>query len=47
VVCQAYGSVKVGIPSVMILNVQSEQLGVGRDMPIYPVCPEVRVANQQ
>ncbi|KAE8021482.1 hypothetical protein FH972_007367 [Carpinus fangiana] len=40
VICQAYGSVKVGIPSVMILNVQSEQLGVGRDMPIYPVCPE-------
>lgn len=46
-ICQAYGSLKVGIPSVMILNVQSEQLGVGREMTIYPVCPEVRIENPQ
>lgn len=40
VICQAYGSVKIGIPSGMILNVQSEQLAVGHDMPIYPVFAE-------
>ncbi|KAK4603548.1 hypothetical protein RGQ29_012174 [Quercus rubra] len=40
VICQAYGSVKIGVPSVMTLNVQSDQLGVGREMPIYPVFPE-------
>ncbi|KAF5479668.1 hypothetical protein F2P56_000470 [Juglans regia] len=39
-ICQAYGSVRIGVPSVMILNVQSEQLGVGCEMPIYPVFPE-------
>jgi hypothetical protein len=31
----------------MTLNVQSEQLGVGREMPIYPVFPEVRIESQQ
>lgn len=30
----------------MILNVQSEQLGVGCEMPIYPVFPEVRIESQ-
>lgn len=33
--CQAYGSVKIGIPSSAILNVQSEQLAVGRLMRIH------------
>ncbi|XP_059670096.1 nuclear pore complex protein GP210 isoform X2 [Cornus florida] len=36
IVCQAYGRVKVGIPSSVILNTQSDQLAVGREMPIYP-----------
>lgn len=39
-ICEAHGIVKIGVPSVMILNVQSEQLGVGREMPIYPVSHE-------
>ncbi|XP_042500148.1 nuclear pore complex protein GP210 [Macadamia integrifolia] len=40
VICQTHGRVKVGIPSLMILSVQSEQLGVGREMPIFPSLPE-------
>ncbi|KAG8634965.1 hypothetical protein MANES_17G112100v8 [Manihot esculenta] len=40
VICQAYCNIKVGVPSSPILNVQSEQLNVGRDMPIYPSFPE-------
>ncbi|KAK3032070.1 hypothetical protein RJ639_036284 [Escallonia herrerae] len=36
VVCQAYGSVKVGVPSSVILDVRSEQLAVGHEMPIFP-----------
>ncbi|XVF57995.1 hypothetical protein PTKIN_Ptkin07bG0027000 [Pterospermum kingtungense] len=40
VICQAYGNVKVGVPSSAILNVQSEQLAVGRETPIYPLFPE-------
>ncbi|XVE67869.1 hypothetical protein DITRI_Ditri09bG0022500 [Diplodiscus trichospermus] len=40
VICQAYGSVKVGIPSSAILNVQSEQLAVGRETAIYPLFSE-------
>ncbi|KAK4417808.1 Nuclear pore complex protein [Sesamum alatum] len=34
--CRAYGKVRVGIPSSAVLNAQSEQLAVGRRMPIYP-----------
>ncbi|KAI9197959.1 hypothetical protein LWI28_007429 [Acer negundo] len=40
VICKAYGSVKVGVPSSLILNVQSEQLAVGREIPIFPLFPE-------
>lgn len=40
VICQAYGKVKVGVPSVAMLNVQSEQLAVGRDTPIFPSLSE-------
>ncbi|KAK4782397.1 hypothetical protein SAY86_016499 [Trapa natans] len=40
VVCQAHGNVIVGVPSSTILNAQSEQLAVGREMPIYPFFPE-------
>ncbi|KAK3033069.1 hypothetical protein RJ639_035695 [Escallonia herrerae] len=36
VICQAYGRVKVGVPSSVILDVQSEQLAVGHEMPIFP-----------
>lgn len=43
IVCQAHGSVIVGVPSSAILNAQSEQLAVGREMPIYPFFPEVRI----
>ncbi|PIN01198.1 Nuclear pore complex, gp210 component [Handroanthus impetiginosus] len=37
---QAYGKVKVGIPSSAVLNVQNEQLAVGCRMPIYPSLSE-------
>ncbi|XP_038715182.1 nuclear pore complex protein GP210 isoform X2 [Tripterygium wilfordii] len=40
VICQAHGSVKVGVPSSVVLNVQSKQLSIGNDMPIYPFFPE-------
>ncbi|KAH7510680.1 hypothetical protein FEM48_ZijujUnG0099600 [Ziziphus jujuba var. spinosa] len=40
IICEAYGSVKVGVPSSAVLNVQSEQLGVGREMQIYPLFSE-------
>ncbi|PRQ54034.1 putative invasin/intimin cell-adhesion [Rosa chinensis] len=40
VICQAYTSVKVGVPSSVILNAQSELLGVGKEMPLYPVFSE-------
>ncbi|XP_039035564.1 nuclear pore complex protein GP210-like [Hibiscus syriacus] len=40
VICQAYSSLKVGVPSSAILNVQSEQLAVGRETPIYPLFSE-------
>ncbi|KAK6256416.1 hypothetical protein SCA6_017721 [Theobroma cacao] len=43
VICQAYGSVKVGVPSSAILNVQSEQLAVGRETTIYPLFPEASI----
>ncbi|KAL6960548.1 hypothetical protein U1Q18_038311 [Sarracenia purpurea var. burkii] len=35
-ICQTHGRVKVGIPSSVLLNVQSDQLAVGRKMPIFP-----------
>ncbi|XP_010248630.1 PREDICTED: nuclear pore complex protein GP210 [Nelumbo nucifera] len=40
VICQAKGKVEVGIPSSMILNLQSQQIGVGREMPVFPSLPE-------
>ncbi|XP_050383609.1 nuclear pore complex protein GP210 [Argentina anserina] len=40
VICQAYASVKVGVPSSVILTAQSELLGVGKEMPLYPVFSE-------
>lgn len=40
VICQAYTSVKVGVPSSVILNAQSELLGVGHEMPLYPMFSE-------
>lgn len=39
-ICQAYGKVKVGVPSSAVLNVQSEQLGIARKMPIFPSLSE-------
>lgn len=45
VICQAHGKVRVGIPSEAILNVQSEQLAVGREMPIFPFLIEARETN--
>ncbi|CAK9176162.1 unnamed protein product [Ilex paraguariensis] len=38
--CQAYGRVTVGVPFSVILSVQSKQLAVGREMPIYPSLSE-------
>ncbi|KAJ8622832.1 hypothetical protein MRB53_031361 [Persea americana] len=35
IICEAYGRVKVGIPSAMVINLQSKQLGVGCEMPIH------------
>ncbi|XP_022934341.1 nuclear pore complex protein GP210 isoform X2 [Cucurbita moschata] len=40
IICRAYGNIKVGIPSNVLLNVQNEQLGVGNEMPIYPLFPK-------
>lgn len=45
VICQADSSVKVGVPSSAILNVQSEQLAVGRETPIYPLFSEASMAS--
>ncbi|XP_022740408.1 nuclear pore complex protein GP210 isoform X2 [Durio zibethinus] len=39
-ICQAYGNVKVEVPSSAILNVQSEHLAIGHETPIYPLFPE-------
>ncbi|WOL18742.1 nuclear pore complex protein [Canna indica] len=35
-ICEAYGKVEVGIPEVMVLNMQSDQLCVGCNMPVFP-----------
>lgn len=35
-ICEAYSRVEVGIPSIMILSSQSEQLCIGCKMPIFP-----------
>ncbi|KAF5943412.1 hypothetical protein HYC85_017489 [Camellia sinensis] len=35
-ICHAHGQVRVGIPSSVKLNVQSDQLAVGREMPLFP-----------
>lgn len=43
VICEAEGRVRVGIPSSMILSMQSEHLSVGREMPVFPSLAEVRV----
>ncbi|RYR07176.1 hypothetical protein Ahy_B05g074493 isoform E [Arachis hypogaea] len=40
VICEAQSSLRVGVPSTVKLHVQSEQLGVGRKLPIYPLFPE-------
>lgn len=39
-ICHAHGQVRVGIPSSVKLNVQSDQLAVGREMPIFPYFSE-------
>ncbi|KAL7213703.1 hypothetical protein ACSBR2_016266 [Camellia fascicularis] len=39
-ICHAHGQVRVGIPSSVKLNVQSDQLAVGREMPIFPYISE-------
>ncbi|KAK9004035.1 hypothetical protein V6N11_001853 [Hibiscus sabdariffa] len=43
VICQAYSSVKVGVPSSALLNVQSEKLAVGHETPIYPLFSEANL----
>ncbi|XP_020590904.1 LOW QUALITY PROTEIN: nuclear pore complex protein GP210 [Phalaenopsis equestris] len=35
-ICEVYGRVEVGIPSIMILSSQSDQLCIGCKMPIFP-----------
>lgn len=45
VICEAYGSVKVGVPSSVTLNAQSDLLGVGHEMPIYPLFSEVKITK--
>lgn len=39
-ICHSHGQVRVGIPSSVKLNVQSDQLAVGREMPIFPYFSE-------
>jgi len=43
VVCEARSILRVGIPSTVMLHAQSEQLGIGRKLRIYPLFPEVTV----
>lgn len=43
VICEARSFLRVGVPSTVTLHVQSEQLGIGRKLPIYPLFPEVTV----
>ncbi|BAU00962.1 hypothetical protein VIGAN_11010600 [Vigna angularis var. angularis] len=40
VICEARSILRVGIPSTVMLHTQSEQLGIGRKLPIYPLFPE-------
>ncbi|XP_039691001.1 nuclear pore complex protein GP210 isoform X3 [Medicago truncatula] len=40
VICEARSILRVGVPSTIKLHMQSEQLGVGRKLPIYPLFPE-------
>ncbi|KAF7801531.1 nuclear pore complex protein GP210 isoform X1 [Senna tora] len=40
VICEAHSILSVGVPSTVTLHVQSEQLGIGRELPIYPSFPE-------
>lgn len=40
-VCEAFSKVEVGIPSMMTLNLQSEYLCVGCQMPVFPAFPKV------
>ncbi|KAH0462028.1 hypothetical protein IEQ34_009603 [Dendrobium chrysotoxum] len=35
-ICEAYSRVEVGVPSIMILSSQSDQLCIGCKMPIFP-----------
>lgn len=43
ILCLASGSVNVVVPSLAVLNVQSEKLGVNCEMPIYPLFSEARI----
>lgn len=36
VICHAVGNVEVAVPPSVMLNVQSEQVAIGSNMPIYP-----------
>ncbi|XP_029128898.1 nuclear pore complex protein GP210 isoform X2 [Cajanus cajan] len=40
VICEARSILRVGVPSTVTLYAQSEQLGVGLKLPIYPLFPE-------
>ncbi|XP_045812556.1 nuclear pore complex protein GP210 isoform X2 [Trifolium pratense] len=40
VICEARSVLKVGVSSTIKLHMQSEQLGVGCKLPIYPLFPE-------
>ncbi|KAK2365493.1 nuclear pore complex protein GP210 [Trifolium repens] len=40
VICEAKSLLRVGVSSTIKLHMQSEQLGVGRKLPIYPLFPE-------
>ncbi|CAA6668012.1 unnamed protein product [Spirodela intermedia] len=39
-VCEAFSKVEVGIPSMVTLNLQSEYLCVGCQMPVFPAFPK-------
>ncbi|XP_019442522.1 PREDICTED: nuclear pore complex protein GP210 [Lupinus angustifolius] len=40
VICEALSILRVGVPSTVTLHAQSEQLGVGNILPIYPLFPK-------
>lgn len=46
VICQAYGSVQVGVPTSASLIAQNDMLAIGREMPVFPSFYEARILKR-